>query len=253
MPNSKSMITVLGVCFFSFVLFACSSTEVFVVDQKKPNKQITQAETGEYVYCDQDCPSPTPKVAINVAEMNHVITDQIIQTETASNVNSEPNLVLASVKTSVSDVPQQEIQQSENLGKSELGAEPMDQSASTANDPQYVVFFNYGYSKLDKQGKETVKDAVVARKQQSLTKYELTGRTDDVGTQKKNERLAQARVDQVKKQITKLDGNAIVISSKTQAHVLSPIETPLPDHIKTKQDVPTDLAGQSRRVDIVLK
>jgi outer membrane protein OmpA-like peptidoglycan-associated protein len=115
------------------------------------------------------------------------------------------------------------------------------------------VFFEHGYSRLNKQAKETIKDAAVAKRQHKLTKYELTGRTDEDGTQKKNERLARVRVERVRDELIKIDSKSIVITSKTQAHQLAALPQPLPEHIKTRQAIPTDVAAQSRRVDVVLK
>jgi outer membrane protein OmpA-like peptidoglycan-associated protein len=120
----------------------------------------------------------------------------------------------------------------------------------------YVVFFEYGQSKPNKLAKETIADAVVEKKEQQLSRYELTGRSDDTGTRNKNERLAERRAEQVKNEITRLDPKGIVMTQKVEAHRISPMAEPLAEDIQTlkhKQPLPKDGASQSRRVDIVLK
>ena len=155
---------------------------------------------GKYKVCRENCPVPTPKEL-----------DDSVPAET---------LVYELLKRSVP------IPLAQPVAQPEPQPEPQPQQAvieAPIAIPTFDIYFDFGMSKPNKEGKKELLRFVNSVDQREATQIELVGKTDDIGTKNFNRKLAYKRALYVETWLKAHGVNAqITVSAKEECCRVAP-------------------------------
>jgi outer membrane protein OmpA-like peptidoglycan-associated protein len=138
---------------------------------------------GKYRICRENCPKRTPK---ELDDSDSLPSSTLLLANKLATINPP-------------QAPQQSI---------EKHAKKNDQTTDT-----FTVYFGFGMSKPNRDGQKELDRFVRLASQQSIGLIELTGQTDDIGTQDYNNRLALKRVQFVSRWLKSRGINTTISSS----------------------------------------
>jgi outer membrane protein OmpA-like peptidoglycan-associated protein len=179
---------------------------------------------GKYKVCRENCPVPTPKEL-----------DDSVPAET---------LVYEFLRKTVPIPPQPVVRQA-----------PLPQPVAEVIDtpieppiaiPTFDIYFDFGMSKPNKEGKKELRRFVNSVEQRETTQIELVGKTDDIGTKNFNRKLAFKRALYVETWLKAHGVNAqITISAKEECCRVAPYDK-AESSLKEKRKVVIHNTGTSK-------
>lgn len=87
-------------------------------------------------------------------------------------------------------------------------------SGCSAMGDKYSVYFDSGSTKISPAGKATLVKAAQTAKAEDK-KIKLSGYTDSTGSKQVNQKISEARIDSVNKELKKMGVNSMMISGKS--------------------------------------